>query len=147
MSLAHELEDETRMFLTIVEKDGELNDGSTAQERRVMLGMSDNTFNSFTDDMKTIFGQSIDWALGISGDVEPMRIRSIDYDTDTNMITIIWDSKPGEVYSLDFSNDMTSWPGDIEDSIPGSVDSETTSHMFSADDLGGRTFFRIRKLP
>ena len=147
LSLAHEMGDPSRLFLTIVEKDGELNNGNLAEERRVMLGMTDNTFNSFTDDMKTIFGQSIDWALGISGGAEPMRILSIERDEDTNMITIVWDSKPGKSYSLDVSPDLTSWPGDIEDSIAASADSETTSLTFSAELVDpGRTFFRIREV-
>jgi len=144
LSLAHELEDETRLFLTIVDAGGELNDGSMAEARRVMLGLTDNTFSTLTEDGLTLFGQSIDWALGISGGVEPLRILSIDHDTETNMITLTWNSKPGTIYSLDTSTDLTGWPGDIDDSIPASEDSDTTSFEFSADGMGGRIFFRIR---
>jgi hypothetical protein len=146
LSLAHEMDDTTRLFFTIVEKDGELNNGNFAEERRVMLGMTDNTFDSFTDDGKALFGQSIDWALGISGDVKPLRIQKINHDKPTNMITITWNSKANKVYSLDVSVDLTDWPLDIEDSIPAAVDSETTSITFSTDGLAGRTFFRIREV-
>ena len=144
LSLANEMGDATRLFLTTVDAGGELNDGSATPARRVMLGMTDNTFDAFTDDGKTLVGQSIDWALGISGEPDPLRILEIDYDTDANLITLTWNSKPGKFYSIDTSLDLAAWPGDIDDSIAADSVEEMTSFTFSADALGGRTFFRVR---
>ncbi|MCH8045844.1 MAG: PEP-CTERM sorting domain-containing protein [Planctomycetes bacterium] len=61
LSLAHEMGDPSRLFLTIVDEGGELNDGSLAPARRMMLGMTDSTFNAFTDDGRQLFGQAVDW--------------------------------------------------------------------------------------
>ena len=61
LSLAHEMGDPSRLFLTIVDEGGELNDGSLAPARRMMLGMTDSLFNAFTDDGRQLFGQAVDW--------------------------------------------------------------------------------------
>ena len=71
LSLAHEMGDPSRLFLTIVDEGGELNDGSLAPGRRMMLGMTDSTFNAFTEDGQQLFGQAVDWTAGIAVIPEP----------------------------------------------------------------------------
>lgn len=64
-SLANEMGDPSRLFLTIVDTGGELNDASLAPARRIMLGFTDSTFDALTADGQQLFGQSIDWAGNI----------------------------------------------------------------------------------
>jgi hypothetical protein len=65
LSLANEMGDPSRLYLTIVDAGGELNDGSFAPARRVMLGLTDSTFNTLTADGQQLFGQSVDWAAAV----------------------------------------------------------------------------------
>ena len=60
-SLAFEEGDPSRMWLTIIDDGGELNGGGAATARQVMLGMTDGTFATLTDDGKQLFGQAVDW--------------------------------------------------------------------------------------
>ncbi len=66
LSLACDDDDENSLFLTIVEEGAELLDGRSAAGRRVMLGVTDNGFNTLTEDGFTLVGQAIDWLLGIA---------------------------------------------------------------------------------
>lgn len=111
LSLATELEDSNRLFMTIVETDGELNDGTLARARRVMMGMTDSTFNLFTDDGKLLFGQSVDWILGLSVD----RFQLTEVSLNAGMLSISWESQLGKIYNLRSETDPAasepaSWP-------------------------------------
>lgn len=71
LSLACDDDDENSLFLTIVEQGGELLTGNPAAGRRVMLGLTDNGFNTLSEDGFAIVGQAIDWLLGIASDGSP----------------------------------------------------------------------------
>ncbi len=64
VSLAHDDDTMSNLYLTYVDVGGTLLDGSKAPCRRVMFGMTDNTFDAFTPDGKKLFGQAVEWAAG-----------------------------------------------------------------------------------
>ena len=107
ISLASEKDDPSRLFLTLVEEGGELNNGSLAPGKRVMLGMTDATFNNFTEDGRTLIGQSIDWALGIAGGLTPLNFTEIIYNSEDDNFRFKWNSRGGKTYSLFYSEDLT----------------------------------------
>jgi len=122
LSLAAEKEDPSRLFLTIVDEGEELNDGSTAPAKRVMLGITDSTFNNFTEDGKTLIGQSIDWALGIAGGVTPLEFTEIIYNAEEDTFRFKWSSRGRKTYSLYYSEDMAQFDADLDDSIESGGD-------------------------
>ena len=71
LSLACDDDDENNFFLQIIEQGDELLDGSPAPGRRLMLGFTDATFNFLTEDGLTLFGQAVDWLLGLDGPTGP----------------------------------------------------------------------------
>ena len=82
-----------------------------------------------------------------SSDFPKLAITNIDYDPDTDRMSITWPSTPGQVFSIDISADMNLWDGDLEDSLPAAAgDAEETTFTFGvADrDLGDRYFIRVR---
>ena len=122
ISLASEQDDPSRLFLTFVEEGGELNDGNLAPGKRVMLGMTDSTFNNFTEDGKTLIGQSIDWALGIAGGITPLNFTEIIYDAEEDTFRLKWNSRGGKTYSLFYSEDLSQFDADLDDSIESGGD-------------------------
>ena len=122
ISLASEQDDPSRLFLTFVEEGGELNDGNLAPGKRVMLGMTDSTFNNFTEDGKTLIGQSIDWALGIAGGITPLNFTEIIYDAKEDTFRLKWNSRGGKTYSLFYSEDLSQFDADLDDSIESGGD-------------------------
>ena len=87
-----------------------------------MLGITDSTFNNFTEDGKTLIGQSIDWALGIAGGIAPLEFTEIIYDTEEDTFRFKWNSRGGKTYSLYYSEDMTEFDADLDDSIESGGD-------------------------
>jgi hypothetical protein len=89
--------------------------GGIAPSRRVMFPMTDNTFNNLTDDGKTLFGQSIDWLLGISGGPVKLKLTDVSYDNNASTLSISWESEAGKLYNLRSTTDPASaepkdWP-------------------------------------
>ena len=122
ISLASEQDDPSRLFLTLVDEGEELNDGSLAPGKRVMLGMTDSTFNNFTEDGKTLIGQSIDWALGVAGGITPLNFTEIIYDSEKDTFRLKWNSRGGKTYSLFYSEDLSQFDADLDDSIESGGD-------------------------
>ncbi|MFT5412184.1 MAG: hypothetical protein ACI9NC_004922 [Verrucomicrobiales bacterium] len=73
----------------------------------------------------------------------PLKITSIVYDEDTNMVTLEWNSIPDTTYAIDVSNDIKSWPGDVEDSIKATEDTHTETFLGPTDG-STRIFYRVR---
>ncbi len=61
-AIGHETGDTTRTFLTYADVGDELTSGNPAPGRRVMLPMTDSTFNFVTDDGKMLIANAIGWA-------------------------------------------------------------------------------------
>ena len=122
ISLASEKDDPSRLFLTFVDEGGELNNGSLAPGKRVMLGITDATFNSFTEDGKTLIGQSIDWALGVAGGLAPLNFTEIIYNAEDDTFRFKWNSRGGKTYSLFYSEDLSQFDADLDDSIESGGD-------------------------
>lgn len=62
VSVATDDDTATNLFLTYVDVGGTLLNTQKAICRRVMFGLTDNSFNFFTADGKKLFGQAVDWA-------------------------------------------------------------------------------------
>ena len=125
ISLASEKDDPSRLFLTFVDEGGELNNGSLAPGKRVMLGITDATFNNFTEDGKTLIGQSFDWALGVAGGLAPLNFTEIIYNAEDDTFRFKWNSRGGKTYSLFYSEDLSQFDADLDDSIESGGDFTT----------------------
>ena len=115
LTLAHEDTDPGRGWITIVEKGDELLTGQPAAGRRVMLGITDATFNFFTDEAKILFKQSVDWLLGISDGPQRFRLTDVSHDAGADTLTLKWESRPGKLYNLRSASDPSveeplNWP-------------------------------------
>ena len=79
----------------------------------------------------------------------PPTITEIDYTSADGMLTLTWNSKPGETYAIKYSEDMISWDSDIDDGYPAAEGGDTTTATFNLNDFGlgidSRLFFRIEK--
>lgn len=88
--------------------------------------------------------------LSINGTVVSgfaFAITEIIYDPDADSITLTWNSRPGELYSLRFTTDLGDWDADLDDGIPADAGETTTKTI----DLSGtiladaaRAFFRVQ---
>ena len=88
--------------------------------------------------------------LSINGTVVSgfsFAITEIGYDPDADTITLTWNSRPGEVYSLRFTTDLSNWDADLDDGVPADAGETTTKTI----DLSGtslvdatRAFFRVQ---
>jgi hypothetical protein len=79
-------------------------------------------------------------------------ITAIDYDPDTGMLTLTWNSCPNETYEVYLSTDMTTWDTDLDDSIPADAVETTTTVTFDLNDtwmepavIPERVYFRVQK--
>lgn len=72
-----------------------------------------------------------------------LQIQSIDYDTDTGLITLTWNSREGASYGVFYGTDLKSFDFDVDDSVP-SQGGDSTSYTFPNPDAGAsRLFFRV----
>ncbi|MGI9243795.1 MAG: hypothetical protein ACR2RV_23560 [Verrucomicrobiales bacterium] len=72
------------------------------------------------------------------------RIQSIDYDTATEMITLVWNSSEGATYGVYYGSDLSTLDFDVDDSVMSQ--GESTSFTFANPEVGApRLFFRVVK--
>ncbi|MDB4669819.1 hypothetical protein OAF33_02120, partial [bacterium] len=72
-----------------------------------------------------------------------LQIQSIDYDTETDMITLTWNSRTNATYGVFYGTDLMNFDSDVDDSVP-SQGSETTSYTFANPNAAAsRLFFRV----
>ena len=93
-------------------------------------------------------GEGASIASLIGAAAAPFRITAIEYSPGDENLTLTWDSKPGETYTIKYSRDMSNWDADLDDGIEADA-GETTSASFDLALAGlggaGRVFFRIEK--
>ena len=81
------------------------------------------------------------------GFVPSFAIKEIEYSIEDNSVTLTWDSREGQIYSVVYSDDLVSWEGDLDDSVaadPG----ESTTRTFDIGGLvgpEGKIYFRIER--
>ena len=82
--------------------------------------------------------------------VSPLKITDIKFSPDDNMLTLTWNSKPGETYAVTSSIDLNGWNLEIDDNVPAAEDGETTTVTFDLLEAGldgePRLFFRVEEL-
>lgn len=84
-----------------------------------------------------------------SVDTRPFAITGIDYAASENTLTMSWNSREGETYTVKYSPDMLSWEYDLDDSVLADA-GDTTTRTFNLDEAiisaaDGQLYFRIEK--
>lgn len=75
-----------------------------------------------------------------------LTITNISYSADSRMVTLTWTSSPGEIFAVKYSDDMTNWDNELEDSIDAE-DGSITTMTFDITELSAdnKLFFRVEK--
>ena len=94
---------------------------------------------------------TFDDAVNGTGVVQDFAITIINYSTEGKMLTLTWDSQPGETYVVKYSTDLIDWGADLEDGIPAGI-GETTTATFELvgfvgdqEDSPRNYYFRVEK--
>ena len=75
------------------------------------------------------------------------QITSVSHDPDTEFVSFTWTSRPGSLYTIQSSVDMTEWL-ELDDSVVG-AEGETTTYVDGTDNPPGtkRRFYRVLENP
>ena len=83
-----------------------------------------------------------------AGATQDFIITSINYSAEGKMLTLTWNSQPGERYAVKYSTDLIDWDADIEDDVPAG-NGETTTATFElagyVSDQERAYYFRVEK--
>ncbi|MFT6863825.1 MAG: hypothetical protein ACJAVK_002387, partial [Akkermansiaceae bacterium] len=71
-----------------------------------------------------------------------INITDIDFDSESDTVSITWTSEPGRTYGLFYSQDLRDWGSDIEDSIPSQGDT-TVFEFQNPIPEATKIFFRV----
>jgi hypothetical protein len=80
----------------------------------------------------------------------PLEITFISYSSETDSLTLIWNSVEGERYLVAYSTDFQNWTSELDSDIAADEGNSTTRIFdFSDTELGGarRVFFRVELKP
>jgi hypothetical protein len=76
----------------------------------------------------------------------PLTITGVSYSPGDKMATLTWTSSPGEIFTIKYSNDMTNWDNELEDSINADPGAKTTGTFdVTGLEAEGNLFFRVEK--
>lgn len=79
------------------------------------------------------------------GSSQPLAITDIEVNLALSSATLTFNSRPGKVYSVWASTDLESW-GELDDSVEGASDAESTSFTESPLPVGSvRRFYQVRE--
>ncbi|MEN8784362.1 MAG: hypothetical protein ABF379_08370 [Akkermansiaceae bacterium] len=91
--------------------------------------------------------------LSINGEVgggAGLLITEINYDPETDTLSLTWNSSPGQVYAVKYSTDLESWDADLDDEIAAD-DGESTTVEFDLSETGAldlaKVFYRVEIQP
>lgn len=95
------------------------------------------------EEVRTVFESG---PLAVEIDEVAPTITDISLNSETNELTLTWDSSEGSSYAVLYSPDLIDWESDLEDGVnadPG----ESTTMTFSLDglELPDTVFFRVEK--
>ncbi len=71
--------------------------------------------------------------LGLEGGLPTFAITALDYSSDDQLLTLSWNSREGETYTVKYSRDLSNWDGDLDDGVAADA-GDTTTRTF---DLSG----------
>ena len=86
-----------------------------------------------------------------TGAAQDFAITMINYSAEEEILTLTWDSQPGETYVVKYTTDLIDWGADLEDGIPAGIGETTTATFELAGFVGGQEneprayFFRVEK--
>jgi len=127
---------------------------NTAPARRVMLPFTDNTLNFVSDDVVTLFYNSLDWALGDIGGATPLAITGFELDQTSQpgntLASITFTSNPGQTYSIFTSDslfDLSADDGDFVKTVTGEEGTTTATVNFNVDGVADdpKRFFIVQE--
>jgi len=96
-------------------------------------GLVDGTIESFS--LSTCPASSV-----------PFAITEIDYSSADDRVTLTWNSREGEIYSVKYSRDMTNWDSDLDDGVEADPGEMTTmSFDIAGLERSERVYFRVEK--
>ena len=84
----------------------------------------------------------------VAGAAQDFTITSINYSAEGKMLTLTWNSQPGERYVVKYSRDLIDWDADIEDDVPAGIGETTTATFELAGFVGDQErayYFRVEK--
>ncbi|MCH1507631.1 MAG: LamG domain-containing protein, partial [Akkermansiaceae bacterium] len=84
------------------------------------------------------------YTAGTSPGLTEINITNIDYNRETDTVSITWTSEPGRTYGLFYSQDLTDWGTDVDDSIPSQGDT-TVFEFPNPVSEANKIFFRVEK--
>ncbi len=80
--------------------------------------------------------------FGEAGSLAPPEITSIDYNAETNQVTLTWNSRDNKTYAVFTSTDLVDFGEDINDSVASG--GEFTTYTFALfEPIDVRRFFRV----
>ena len=86
-----------------------------------------------------------------AGAAQDFAITAINYSAEDKMLTLTWDSQPGERYVVKYSTDLIDWGADLEDDVPADIGETTTATFELAGFVGDQEdaprayYFRVEK--
>jgi hypothetical protein len=86
-----------------------------------------------------------------AGAAQDFAITAINYSAEDKMLTLTWDSQPGERYVVKYSTDLIDWGADLEDDVPAGIGETTTATFELAGFVGDQEdaprayYFRVEK--
>ena len=87
----------------------------------------------------------------VAGAAQDFAITSINYSAEGEMLTLTWNSQPGERYVVKYSTDLIDWDADIEDDVPAGSGETTTATFELAGFFGDQEdaprayYFRVER--
>ena len=85
--------------------------------------------------------------FGEVGPVIPPDITSIEFDSETNQVTMTWKSRENKTYSVFSSLDLVDFSSDLDDSVPAGAGDLTTRTFVLFGPVADRLFFRVVENP
>jgi hypothetical protein len=80
--------------------------------------------------------------FGEEGSLAPPEVTSIDYNTETNQVTLTWNSRDNQTYSVFTSMDLFNFDEEINDSVPSGGDTTSLTFTLFAP-VDAKRFFRV----
>ena len=85
--------------------------------------------------------------FGEVGPTIPPDITSIEYNPDTNQVTMTWKSRENKTYSVFSSLDLVDFSTELDDSVPAEAGDLTTRTFILFGPAADRRFFRVVENP
>ena len=129
-------------------------DGVNDVDTPLFLRGGEETFDGVLDEVaiwdqaltaEEVMAVYIGGPLGLSPS-QPLAINSINFSPDNGEVSLTWNSRESDVFTLKYSTDLINWDSDIDDGIEADA-GESTTRVFDILelDLPQNVYFRVEK--